>query len=405
MNIEEKNINTIINCIKKGGKGGCSDRVGVEIEHFITDKNGDCVNYSEGVEQIMERLAPYFDEKVYSEGFLIGLSCDNYHITLEPGAQLEISIKPVLSIAEIESIYTGFSELIEPILKDREYSLTTLGYMPKGRAADRELIPKKRYEFMDKYFKTSGRCGMNMMRATASVQVSVDFKNEEDCCARFALANALSPVFALICDNSPVFEGKPYIGNILRSYIWNNVDNERCRLPFEAGSLTFRKYAEYVYSSPAILVPDKDTMRFTGGEKISDIYADTLIGEEEAEHLLSMFFPDVRLKQYIEIRPADSMPIKYALSYAALVKGVFASKQIFDFTSVTNEKILAAKKQISLMGFDAMVYGRPIGDIAQQLYTAAYDALSEADRVYLEPVREIIYSRQTLKERFNLAES
>ena len=38
-----------------------------------------------------------------------------------------------------------------------------------------------------------------------------------------------------------------------------------------------------------------------------------------------MFFPDVRLKKYIEIRPADSMPIKYVLAYATLIKGIFMS--------------------------------------------------------------------------------
>ncbi len=36
-----------------------------------------------------------------------------------------------------------------------------------------------------------------------------------------------------------------------------------------------------------------------------------------------MQFPDVRLKTYLEIRPADSMPIPYVIAYAALIKGLF----------------------------------------------------------------------------------
>lgn len=408
MDIYEQNISTIINYIKKGSKGSRSDNIGVEIEHFVIgNSTGRCAAYKGGVEVVMERLAPYFDEKIYSEGYLIGLSCDSYSITLEPGAQIEISIKPSGSIGEIEKIYTIFRALIDSILDELGFSLAAYGYMPSGKACGQALIPKKRYEFMDAYFKRSGTCGLNMMRGTASVQVSVDFADEENCRKRFALANILSPVFALICDNSPIFDGKPYIGNALRAYIWNNVDGDRCSvMPYAlCGDFSFRKYAEYIYNSPAILVTDGNGVRFTDGEKICEIYSDTTITEAEAEHLLSMFFPDVRLKQYIEIRPADSMPIEYALSYAALIKGIFASNYNFDFEGVTAEDIRHAKEQIILRGFDARVYGRSAADIAEELYGAAYGALNDSDRAYLAQIGEIIRSKKTLKERYNLAES
>lgn len=408
MEIYKQNINTIVNYIKKGSKGSRSDNIGVEIEHFVIgNSTGRCAAYKGGVEVVMDRLAPYFDEKIYSEGFLIGLSCDSYSITLEPGAQIEISIKPSGSIGEIEKIYQSFRALVDGILGEFGFSLASYGYMPFGKACEQALIPKKRYEFMDEYFKRSGTCGLNMMRGTASVQVSVDFADEEHCRSRFALANILSPVFALICDNAPIFDGKPYIGNTLRAYIWNNVDSDRCSvMPYAlCKDFSFRKYAEYIYNSPAILVTDGDGVRFTGKEKICEIYKDTLISEAEAEHLLSMFFPDVRLKQYIEIRPADSMPLEYALSYAALIKGIFASNHAFNFDGVTADDIRRAKEQIILRGFDARIYGRKVCDIASELYDAAYSALSGGDRAYLVPIGEIIRSKKTLKERYSLAES
>lgn len=40
--------------------------------------------------------------------------------------------------------------------------------------------------------------------------------------------------------------------------------------------------------------------------------------EEEIEHMLSMVFPDVRLKNYIEIRMADSLPKEEPLHILAL---------------------------------------------------------------------------------------
>lgn len=36
-----------------------------------------------------------------------------------------------------------------------------------------------------------------------------------------------------------------------------------------------------------------------------------------------MTFLDVRLKHYLEIRGADSMPFGYVMAYLALIKGIF----------------------------------------------------------------------------------
>ena len=90
-----------------------------------------------------------------------------------------------------------------------------------------------------------------------------------------------------------------------------------------------------------------------------------------------MFFPDVRLKKYIEIRPADSMPIKYVLAYA--------------------------KNNIILKGYNAEVYGTDAHTLAMKLCSAAYNALDSSDREYLLPLKQIIDNKQTLKETINLA--
>ena len=59
-----------------------------------------------------------------------------------------------------------------------------------------------------------------------------------------------------------------------------------------------------------------------------------------------MFFPDVRLKKYIEIRPADSMPIKYVLAYATLIKGIFMS----DFSPDVSLCHYSGKEQYNIKG-------------------------------------------------------
>ena len=91
------------------------------------------------------------------------------------------------------------------------------------------------------------------------------------------------------------------MGNTLRTYIWNDVDNDRCGIvPTGDSDFSFKKYAEYIYNSPAILTVNGDDIEFTADKKICDIYKDTPIDESIAEHLLSMFFPDVRLKSILK---------------------------------------------------------------------------------------------------------
>ena len=57
MDIYDNNINVLTNYIADGSKGCNSNAVGVELEHFVIDKNGDCVPYINGVENIIEQLA------------------------------------------------------------------------------------------------------------------------------------------------------------------------------------------------------------------------------------------------------------------------------------------------------------------------------------------------------------
>ena len=54
MDIYDNNINVLTNYIADGSKGCNSNAVGVELEHFVIDKNGDCVPYINGVENIID---------------------------------------------------------------------------------------------------------------------------------------------------------------------------------------------------------------------------------------------------------------------------------------------------------------------------------------------------------------
>lgn len=85
---------------------------------------------------------------------------------------------------------------------------------------------------------------------------------------------------------------------------------------------------------------------------------------KQVEHAVSMQFPDVRLKTYLEIRPADSMPIPYVIAYAALIKGLFYNEGNLQqlealFADVDADAFERAKDALMERGYNAHVYGAP----------------------------------------------
>ncbi len=370
------------------------------------------------VKDVLAELARFYDDAVYvkdedGNSHIVGLLRPCAPLSIEPGAQIEISIGPCKYISQIETHYTRFRHQIDPILQKMGYKLATCGYHPTGCASDIPLIPKNRYIMMDKYFDSTGELGINMMRGSASTQVSIDYCSEEDAVVKMQVATALGPLFYFIFDNAPIFESKkvgvinandegeldnntPY--RMARATIWNDVDPARSMAPdflFEDNP-SYYSYAKMLMQRPPILTlksaNDDSSAVYHGSTPLSDIYKDKILSKSEIEHVLSMFFFDVRLKQYIEIRQPDSMPIKYALSFAALIKGIFYGKTKSGDVTILKilhnefrsagvfskngaEIIAQTKAELKTSGYGAIIYGRKAIDWACELVDLAYEGL------------------------------
>ena len=54
---------------------------------------------------------------------------------------------------------------------------------------------------MDAYFRQSGKYGKYMMRASASTQVSVDYRSERDLIKKLRVLQKISPILMLMMEN------------------------------------------------------------------------------------------------------------------------------------------------------------------------------------------------------------
>lgn len=369
----EENLNALTGYFASGCKR--EQLLGVELEHFVIESGTRrSLFFETGVEEILTSLQPFFGAPIFSQGRVIGISSAGAEISLEPAAQLEISIHPTACISEIKNTYDDFLAAISPILRKKNAELFCAGYHPRSKIADLPLIPKKRYEYMYNYFKKTGTHGAHMMKGTAAAQINIDYESEADFSKKFRVANALSPIFSLMCDNAPVFENAPHPARMLRAFIWNNVDPARSGIVPGAcdGDFGFRDYAEYIYGLPPIFMPRGSSAIFTGSAPVSEIFAQKKLTQAEIEHVTSMAFPDVRLKNRIEIRMADSMPIEKTLEFTALVKKIFYDKKNLDYffeelRAIKNHDIAEAKAALIARGANAKIYHKPAKDWLDEL--------------------------------------
>ncbi len=419
MGYQSENRSAVIDYIASGAKQERQGMLGLEVEHHVLFYNGTQVTYAAhdkpvGVRDVLEHLSTWYPNRDYNARHeLLGLSGQDGTITLEPAAQLEISVAPHELVRHVDAAYQRFRNRTDAYLTVRGAMLVPSGYHPVLRAQELELIPKRRYDHMDDFFASIGSHGDQMMRASSSTQVSIDYADEADAVRKMRVAAALAPVLAAITDNTPVFESRPNLVPIRRLEIWREVDNARCGTPphlFEAG-YGFGTYVDWLFDTSPIFVPrasaDGDvTTQPAYTTPARDVYAHAPMSRADVEHLLSMFWPDVRLKQFVEIRPADSLPPHAIAGYVALIKGLFYAEAslaaIEDALGtdagtastrgawpIAEHDVTTAIAQIQEKGFAAHLYaGQTLRDWEDFLFCLARQALPEDERAYLTPLAD-----------------
>ena len=402
----------ISNYIRNGETS--SKKLGLEIEHFIIDKNGDQIEFDE-ISSLVESVGNKIDASLhYTDGYVVGYNTNEYVVSLEPSCQFEISVFPYSDISEIHRIYNDFRALWEPVFEERGYSIKTSGTLPKveyGIITPDEipLSPKKRYEYMNKHFLETGKYGKYMMRSSASTQVSVDYSSEEDLIRKVRILQKLSPIFMILLENkndaNSTMKDSPDKPHLLRIQQWDDLDPARTGLlphTFD-DNFGYDSLADIIYNTPLILYPDSDGTVYVADKSAKDLFNFSVIKKAELtddrkkqliEHFISMGFFHLRVKTYIEIRVADSVPIERALGYVALIKGLVYSDENLRILDeklddiAEDDDIYNAIEEIKKEGFNAKIYhGKTAANWADYLISIASNVLESKDKEYLNNVR------------------
>lgn len=395
-----RQVEEIANYIRDGEKNVEDFKIGIEFEHYVIDKDTfKTISYygANGVAERLEELKALGWEGSCEGEYILGLKKGSKTITLEPGSQLELSLDAVKNIEDIERGYLSFLEDIIPLLEKNNQGLITTGYHPATKIDEIKLLPKKRYDFMFNYFKTKGSLAHNMMKGTAALQVSIDYKSEEDYRKKFRIANALTPVLYGLFDNAYYFEGKEWEKYNIRTHIWNNCDDDRSGIVDRSleDDFSYEKYAEYVLNRPPIFIYNGEEFVPTGDKLVKELFDPEDYKLNELEHLMTMFFPDVRTKNYIEIRMMDSIPYPLNLSAIALIKGVFYNEEslnkVYEYIKdITIQDVNRAKEDIIEKGLKGNLKDTNILEVGKKIIKVAKLGLDKEEVKYILPLEEMI---------------
>jgi len=409
----------LIEYMEAGCKPKSNWRIGTEHEKFpyhLDDLSPLTYEEENGIRRVLEELQRFGWEPIFEGENVIALSKDGGGtISLEPAGQLELSGDAVETIHQTCGEVTSHLQQVKAVASELGIGFLGLGYRPKVMAEEVPWMPKGRYKIMRDYMPKVGNLGLDMMKSTCTVQVNLDFDSEATMVKMFRVSLALQPVATALWANSPFRHGKPSGFLSYRSHIWTDTDPDRCgTLPFvfEDG-FGFERYVDYILDVPMYFV-------YRGGEYLDaaglsfrdfmDGKLSILPGEypkmsDYVDHL-SVAFPEVRLKQFLEMRGADGGPWDSLCALPAFWVGLLYDDQALDaaynmIKDWTQEEHDYLRAEVPRTALKTPFRNKTVREIANDVLDIAHAGLHARNRLDSVGMDEAHF----LKPLFLIAES
>jgi glutamate--cysteine ligase len=397
-------------------------RIGTEHEKFLfhTDTLGP-VPYAgpRGVRRLMEGLMARFGWLPIMEGDnIIALKrpsgeANGGTVSLEPGGQFELSGAPLTTVHELGAETQLHLDQVRAVGDTLGIGFLGVGFSPNWTFAETPRMPKQRYGVMTRYMPLVGSRGLDMMYRTATIQVNLDFADEADMVKKLRVSLALQPIATAIFASSPFAERKPNGFLSLRSEVWRDTDKARTgMLPFafEPG-MGFERYADYALAVPMyfiyrdgryIDVAGASFKDFLDG-RLSELPGERPTLDDWSDHLTTLF-PEVRVKQFLEMRGADGGRWRRICAVAAFWTGLLYDHSSLDAAwdlvkEWTSAERQALRDSVPRLALQTPVHGTTTLEVARQATAIAHAGLTrrayrnpggQDETLFLEPVEAIV---------------
>jgi len=401
-------------------------RIGTEHEKllFCTDTfQRPAYEGERGIGALLGGLAESHQWMPIKEGdVVIGLK-DSHggSITLEPGGQFELSGAPLETLHETCQETNRHLKDMRAATHQLGLGMLGVGFDPVWRREDIPWMPKGRYAIMRRHMPKVGRLGLDMMQRTTTIQVNLDYASERDMARKFRVSLALQPLATALFANSPFREGKVTGLLSTRAEAWTDTDNARCGIPecvFDP-HFGYEQWVDYLLDVPMYFLHRGDSYIDVAGLSFRDYMAGRLAGHEgelptmaDWEDHVTTAFPEVRLKQYLEMRGADGGPWNMICALPALWTGLLYDADALEAAEelaegLTAEDVAAARMSVARHGLKGSLGGRDVGQMARSMVEIARAGLHRRRRLdsagndetgFLDPIHAIAESGTTSAE-------
>ena len=421
--IESKDA--LIDWFESGNKPQEEWKIGTEHEKFAyrtSDHSPLAYDSSPGIKDLLTGMQKFGWRPILEGNNVIALAGDNgANISLEPGGQFELSGAPLDDLHETCNEVHEHLRQIREVNNDLGVGMIGIGFHPELKRSDAPWMPKGRYQIMRDYMPKRGALGLEMMLRTCTVQVNLDFSSESDMSHKMRVGMALQPIVTALFANSPFYEGKETKYVSLRSHIWTDVDSDRSGiLPFVFNEgFGFEHYVDYALNVPMYFVVRGGKYIDASGQSFRDFLLGklpALPGEKPTmgdwiDHT-STLFPEVRLKQFIEMRGADAGPWRRICALPAFWVGLLYDSTALDdslelIKGWSAEEVIELRNKVPREGLEAKFQNRKAIDIARDLLKisrkglknrARLDSWTQDETQYLSTLEQIVDSGITPAE-------
>lgn len=393
--------------ILKEYQNGCkhTETIGMEYERLPIDKSTNEAASYYGLFGVCELLKEFAEidnwDYLLDNNEIIGLKKLHDTITLEPGAQIEYSIEPQKTVTDLKNKIESIDSALNILLDKYGIKLINYGVSPISTYKKIKLIPKRRYKYMADYLW--GILSDVMMRETAGIQVGVDYSSEEDAMNKLRIASIISPFMTAMFANSSIRGGVDTGYKSFRALAWLNTDNERCGFPTDlTRENDFTNYINNVIESPMIFITRNNKIinidgKITFKQFLKYGYQGYQAEMKDYKLHANLYFPDVRLRQFIEIRNHDCVGNGLEYSIPAIYKGIMYNKDAMEeieylLKNISPRDIEEFRYHVPRLALDTKIKNILAKDIAAEILNIAYQSLdykNDNDSEYILPIMEL----------------
>lgn len=399
------------------GSENNNKRIGLEYERISADK----VSFKQADFNNLFEIIKNFSllnnfELIYDENTIIGAkNSEGSSVSLEPGGQFEISLSPKENLYEIHFLAQNYLKQLDILGERFNTKFFSIGNNPKVCYQNMKILNKRRYKLMAEYLFKKGKFAPVMMRETAGVQINIDYKNAIDAKRKLKAAALMSPFLTGFFANSPFRNNKLTGYKSFRALAWKFTGAERCNLFYKniidsQGKNLYEQYINNILDVPMIFfIRNNQYIKTEGKITFKEFMQKGFLGykAEFEDYMIhqSLCFPDIRLKNCIEIRNHDSQNLEVAIAIGAIYKGILynnkAIDEIIDFLSPLNSYdlenlgFLAAKFGVD---FKVEKLNTTAASIVKKiLYLAQYN-LDIDEQKYLDWLIDLIVSKRCIAD-------